>query len=442
MLNQTTLRQDAETIWEDAIRHSLPRAAVKRSLSEIDFGAPDTARPAAVMGAAAVDPATAPATARPAGRLLVIAVGKAAWDMAAAAYETLGDRITTGLIITKHGHSRGPLPGFEIIEAGHPVLDENSFTGARRAIACVRDLTPQDTVLFLLSGGGSSLFELSTLPLEELQDINRQLLACGADIREINTIRKRLSLVKGGRFALACSPARVITVMLSDILGDQLDMIASGPTCVDRSTCEEALSIAKKYGLHLSPEAQRCLAVETPKTLTRVEYLTCGNVQQLCRAAVAACERLGYETVLLTDCLACHASDAGIMLADIARTHAGKGRRLAFVAGGETVVQVRGGGKGGRNQELALAAAEGISGLPNVAVFSIGSDGTDGPTDAAGGYVDGTTQTVLAAQGIRINDVLRENDAYHALERCGGLIKTGATGTNVNDLSVVLIDAR
>lgn len=412
-MREHTLRKDAQSIYQTAIRQSMPNAAVKRVLSGLSF----------------------------ASGVVVIAVGKAAWDMASAAREALGDRISGGLIVTKYHHSKGAIAGFDIVEAGHPVLDKNSFIGARRAIRCVSELTARDTVLFLLSGGGSTLFELSPLPLEELQDINRQLLSCGADIQEINTVRKRLSLVKGGRFAQLCAPARVVSIMLSDIVGDQLDMIASGPTCLDLSTCEQALAVAERYQLRLSPEARRYLARETPKKLERVEQCICGNVQQICRAAAAECERLGYETVVLTDCLCCHAREAGVMLSNIARSHAGCGRRRAFIAGGETVVRVTGQGKGGRNQELALAAAEGIAGLPNVAVFSVGSDGTDGPTDAAGGYVDGTTRETLARAGIRIAEILWENDSYRALEVCGGLIKTGATGTNVNDLSVVLIDA-
>lgn len=413
-MSENALRKDAQSIYQTAIRLSMPNTAVKRSLSKISFAN---------------------------GRIVVIAVGKAAWDMANAAHEALGSRISAGLIVTKHHHSKGTVANFDIVEAGHPILDENSFTGARHAIQCVSGLTAQDTVLFLLSGGGSTLFELSPLSLNELQDINQQLLACGAGIQEINTIRKRLSLVKGGRFAQLCAPARVVSVMLSDIVGDQLDMIASGPTCLDLSTCEQALSIAEKYQLHLSSKARQCLAEETPKTLECVEYYTCGNVQQLCRAAAAECERLGYETVVLTDCLCCHARDAGVMLSNIARSHANCGHRKAFIAGGETVVQILGTGMGGRNQELALAAAEGIAGLPNVAVFSVGSDGTDGPTDAAGGYVDGMTQAVLTGYGVKISNILQENDSYHALEQCGGLIKIGATGTNVNDISVVLIDA-
>lgn len=405
-----TLREEAESICREAIRQSLPDTAVRNYLSRIPFGA---------------------------GKLVVIAVGKAAWTMAATAREVLGSRISSGVVITKYRHSRGPLPGMDIIEAGHPVPDENAFAGTRLAIDRVSGLTENDTVLFLLSGGGSALFESSPLPLCQLQEINRQLLACGAGIREINTVRKRLSDVKGGRFARLCAPARIVSLLLSDIVGDQPDMIASGPACPDPSTCAQAAAIVEKYRLRLSPEASRYLARETPKRLDNVEQYICGSVRQLCLAAAAQCGRLGYETLLLTDSLTCTARDAGIFLSGIARCHAG-GRRKAFIAGGETVVRLTGGGRGGRNQELALAAAAGIAGLPRTAVFSVGSDGTDGPTDAAGGYVDGGTLETLASQGIRIDDVLRENDSYRALERCGGLIRTGPTGTNVNDLSVVL----
>lgn len=406
-----TLREEAESICREAIRQSLPDTAVKKYLSQVRFGT---------------------------GKLIVIAVGKAAWTMAAAAHEVLGSRISCGVVVTKYRHSKGPLPNTDIIEAGHPVPDENAFVGTRLAIERVSGLAENDTVLFLLSGGGSALFESSPLPLCELQEINRQLLACGADIREINTIRKRLSDVKGGRFARLCAPARIVSLMLSDIIGDQPDMIASGPVCPDPSTCTQAAAIAEKYRLHLSPEASRYLARETPKHLDNVQQHICGSVRQLCLAAAAHCRRLGYETILLTDSLTCTARDAGIFLSGIARYHAASKKRTAFIAGGETVVYLTGKGKGGRNQELALAAAEGIAGLPRTAVFSAGSDGTDGPTDAAGGYVDGNTREELASQGIRISDILRENDSYRALERCGGLIRTGPTGTNVNDLSVVL----
>ncbi|MBQ1364707.1 MAG: DUF4147 domain-containing protein, partial [Clostridia bacterium] len=303
----------------------------------------------------------------------------------------------------------------------------------------VANLTEKDTVLFLLSGGGSALFEKPLIPAEELQDITAQLLACGADITEINTIRKRLSAVKGGRFAQLCSPARVESVILSDILGDPPDMIASGPACPDSSTAEDARRIQRKYGLKMSPEALRLLDAETPKELDNVHTRITGSVRELCAAAAAACRRLGYEPMVLTDCLCCEAKDAGSFLASVLKTHAESEKSLAFIAGGETVVVLSGRGLGGRNQELALAAAPGIAGLPGAAVFSVGSDGTDGPTDAAGGYADGDTAEALKNLGTPADAVLRENDAYHALEKTGGLIVTGPTGTNVNDVAVALL---
>ena len=216
-------------------------------------------------------------------------------------------------------------------------------------------------------------------------------------------------------------------------------MIASGPACPDTSTCADALAVAEKYGLTLSEEAKACLARETPKTLDNVETRITGSVRQLCAAAAEACRAHGYEPVLLTDHLDCEAREAGRFLAAIARTHAQGGRRLAFLAGGETVVHLTGRGLGGRNQELALAAAPGLAGL-DAAVCSVGSDGTDGPTDAAGGYVDGDTLAALEEKGLPVPSVLADNDAYHALQAVGGLIVTGPTGTNVNDVAVALVD--
>lgn len=407
-----SLRQDCDYIVTESIRHVLPDEAVRRALTGKLFSS---------------------------GRLLLVSAGKAAWTMAQAAYEVLGDQIHDGIVITKHGHSHGAIGHLTICEAGHPIPDEDSFCATEKALAMTADLTADDTVLFLLSGGGSALFESPLIPPEELQDITQQLLACGADIVEMNTIRKRLSGVKGGGFAAHCAPAQVDTIVLSDIIGDPLDMIASGPAYPDSSTCAQALHIVRKYGLALSQQAMECLQKETPKTLYNVETMVTGSVRELCHAAADACRELGYEPTMLTDCLSCEAREAGRFLAAVAKTHANGGKR-AFIAGGETVVHLTGSGKGGRNQELALAAAEGIAGLANVAVFSAGSDGTDGPTDAAGGYVDGNTASILNDFGIEIDAVLQNNDAYHALARADGLLKTGATGTNVNDVSVVLIE--
>lgn len=374
------------------------------------------------------------------GRTILVAAGKAAWQMAAAAVRVLG-HVDDGIVITKYDHVKGEIPGVECREAGHPVPDENSFAATEKALEKVRGLEETDTVIFLLSGGGSALFEKPLISGEELQDITKQLLSCGADIVEMNTIRKRLSGVKGGRFALACMPARIYAIVLSDILGDPLDMIASGPAYPDSSTCEQANSIIEKYHLNLSAQAQALMQEETPKDLANVSTQITGSVRELCAASMKAALKLGFEPVLLTDELCCEAKEAGSMMASILRTHAKDKKPLCFVAGGETVVHLTGKGKGGRNQELALSAAPGIAGLTNACVFSVGSDGTDGPTDAAGGYVDGETMDRLKEKGLDVFSVLQNNDAYTALEAAGGLIITGPTGTNVNDVTVALLDS-
>lgn len=407
-----TLRQDAKQIIKESISRVLPDEAVKRTLDGKTFAQ---------------------------GNVYLVAVGKAAWQMAAAAQGVLGQRLSKGIVLTKYGHVQGEIPGVICYEAGHPVPDEGSFRGTEAVLAMTEHLQPEDTVLFLLSGGGSALFEKPLIPEEELSDVTEQLLACGADIVEMNTIRKRLSAVKGGKFALHCAPAKVFSIVLSDILGDPLDMIASGPASPDSSTCAQALHLVDKYHLRISGEARRCLKTETPKELSNVESVISGSVTELCRAAAKSCRQLGYEPVLLTDQLDCEAREAGSFLASVAKTHRKTSRSMAFIAGGETVVHLKGKGKGGRNQELALSAAPGLSGIENAALFSIGSDGTDGPTDAAGGYVDGSTKRCLADQGIDIYRVLEDNNAYEALKACDGLIITGPTGTNVNDVAVLLL---
>ena len=405
------MREHADIIIKEAIAAVQPDAAVQKALTGKQFP----------------------------GRVLLVAAGKAAWQMAKAASDFLGDRIEAGVVVTKYDHVMGPIANFDCYEAGHPVPDENSFRGTQAALDLVDDLTADDTVLFLLSGGGSALFEKPLIPAEELQDITNQLLASGADIVEINTIRKRLSAVKGGRFARICAPARVEAVVLSDILGDPLDMIASGPACPDSSTARDAKNITEKYGLRMSDETYSLLDVETPKQLDNVETQINGSVRELCAAAAKTCRRLGYTPVILTDQLCCQAKEAGSFLASILKTHRRDSGSYAFIAGGETVVRLTGKGKGGRNQEIALSAALGIDGMADAAVFSVGSDGTDGPTDAAGGYADGDTCRELKEMGISIDDVLRENDAYNALKKTKGLIFTGPTGTNVNDVAVALL---
>ena len=407
-----SLRTEAQVIIDQAIAAALPDNAVKKALIGEDFSG---------------------------GKLVLVAIGKAAWTMARAACEILGDRIKDGVVITKYGHSKGDLPQVRICEAGHPVPDVNSFTATEQAISLVTGLNETDKVLLLISGGGSALFEKPLIPMEELEALTKQLLASGANIVEMNTIRKRLSAVKGGKFAKLCEPASVFSVVLSDIIGDPLDMIASGPAYPDSSTSEQACEIIKKYGIKVSDQVEELLHMETPNELTNVKTKITGSVTQLCIAAEKACKELGYEPITLTASLNCEAREAGSFLSSIAQYYNHSQKSLAFVMGGETVVHLKGTGKGGRNQELALSAAINLSGLKDTAIFSIGSDGTDGPTDAAGGYVDGEKKGILEEKGIPIFEVLEENDAYHGLEACDGLIFTGATGTNVNDLTVLLI---
>jgi glycerate 2-kinase len=410
--SEKSLRGDADRIIAAALAAAMPDKAVQNALAGRRFSG---------------------------GRLLMLSVGKAGWQMARAACDALGGTIKQGIVITKYRHGKGSLPNTRVFEAGHPVPDQSGVAATAEALRMVDGLSADDTVLFLVSGGGSALFEKPLVPLETLSDITRQLLSSGADIAQVNTIRKRLSAVKGGRFAKACAPAKVLTVALSDVLGDDPAVIASGPAAPDSSTSADALAIVKQYGLTLDKKTLRLLAEETPKTLDNVETVVAGSVRILCAAAMDACRTLGYEPYLLTDSLCCTARDAGGLLSAVAQIHQDADHSLAFVAGGETVVKVTGNGLGGRNQELALAAAAELDGLTGAALFSVGSDGTDGPTDAAGGYVDGRTAGVLREQGIDIQTILDDNDSYHALEACGGLIVTGPTGTNVNDLTVLLI---
>jgi glycerate 2-kinase len=407
------MKKELIEIVGEAIKESLPDAAVKRALDEIG-----------------------PCT----GKTIIVSVGKAGWQMAKAAADCLKGSYDAGYVITKYEHSKGDIPKFTIFEAGHPVLDENSVSSTEAVIKAVENLKAEDRVLFLLSGGGSALFESPAISLAEFTQINKDLLACGADIVEMNTIRKRISNVKGGRFAKICAPAHVYSIILSDIVGDHPDMIASGPAYPDSSSSEDALNIVKKYGLKFSDKVMEMLKAEPVKELDNITTLVTGGVAQLCASAAEACKRHGYETIMLGDNLSCEARDAGSFLGTIGSYYAGCGKKMAFVAGGETVVHLKGHGRGGRNQEIALAAAEKIAGLEGVAVISVGSDGTDGPTDAAGGVVDGKTAGTLLSKGLKIFDILEDNDAYNGLKEADGLVITGATGTNVNDVAIVTVE--
>ena len=407
------LRINAEKIYTAAIREALPDRAVERALGDLPKND---------------------------GRLVLVAIGKAAWQMANAASRLLGERITEGIVITKYDHSQGEIPNVEIYEAAHPVPDENGLRATERALELTSGLSAKDIVLFLVSGGGSALFEAVDCTLDELRGLTSALLSSGASISEINTVRKHLSNVKGGRFAAHCAPASVYAIVLSDVIGNRLDMIASGPTAPDGTTVTDVEGIIRKYNLQPSDRVKALLKRETPKTITNATHLVSGSVSELCASAKRAAESLGYESIVLTDSLTSEASETGKFLGAVARYYSDKNEKTAIIAGGETVVHIRGGGKGGRNQEIALSASIEISGLKNVCVFSVGSDGTDGPTDAAGGYADGDTAELILASGRSAESYLSDNDSYMALALSDGLIFTGATGTNVNDISVILIE--
>ena len=411
------LHHDAKTIINNVLAENMPQAAVVKALQDYNFGS----------------------------RVHIVAIGKAAWTMAQAASEFLGEQVAKGIVITKYDHSQGEIPRVAVFEAGHPVPDANTVRATQAVLQMVANLTADDEVLFLVSGGGSALFEApqERVSLDELAALTGQMLASGADIVEMNMIRKRLSRVKAGRFAEICAPAKIFAVVLSDVLGDRLDTIASGPAAPDRSTAADAMAVVAKYHLQLTERRQDLLKQETPKQLDNVETVITGSVRSLCESAAKSAKTLGYNPYILTTTLDCVAAEAGRFLASIASdTTNGRTaftRPAAIIAGGETVVNLKGTGKGGRNQELALSAITGISGLTDVVLFALGSDGTDGPTDAAGGIVDGDTLSRLQEKGLNVDEILNNNDAYHGLQAIDGLIMTGPTGTNVNDVAVVLI---
>ncbi|MDO5027440.1 MAG: glycerate kinase [Tissierellia bacterium] len=406
-----TIRDDAFSIINQTIKSVQPDQAVKKALDKINLNA---------------------------SNLYLLSIGKAAWTMANAACKILGDRIKKGIVITKYDHVMGEIPGIDCYEAGHPISDANSYFATDRALDMVSNLNEDDLVLFLVSGGGSALFEKPMVDSSELESINKQLLASGADIEEINTIRKRLSMVKGGRFAQICSPARIEVIVLSDVLGDPLDIIASGPAYPDSSSSQDALNIVEKYDLILGEGVKVALCRETPKVINNANHTITGSVKDLILNAERHAKSLGYKTLVLTDQLDCIAKEAGTFMGAIARSYLDRGP-IAIILGGETVVELTGPGKGGRNQELALSAAQKISSLDNVVIFSVGSDGTDGPTDAAGAIVDGFSKDMIEKSGKKIYEILKENDSYNYLKSIDGLVMTGPTGTNVNDFSVILI---
>jgi len=391
------------------------------------------------------------------GRVIVVGMGKASARMAAALEGLLGERISTGLIVTADGY-KVPTKKVEVVEASHPVPDARGRAAAERIVALVEEANEEDLVIVLISGGGSALLPLpaSGIALSDLAATNELLLRSGAKIQEINTVRKHLSQVKGGQLAQRAFPAQVLALVLSDVPGDHLEAIASGPTALDPTTFNDARQILHRYGLweEVPPsvrariEAGACGDIsETPKpgdrSFLKVQNAVVGSGSVAAAAAQAEGKRLGYRTLLLTTTLEGEAREVGKILAALAREEVNFGRPIKppalIIAAGETTVTVKGSGKGGRNQELSLSAALGIEGLSQVAIASLGTDGRDGPTDAAGGMVDGGTVARLRGQGIDPERCLAENDSYQALSKAEDLIITGPTGTNVADLCFVVV---
>lgn len=370
------------------------------------------------------------------GKLTVFSIGKAAVPMASAAQDVFGDEIKTGLLITKYGHC-GDFHSdyFEMIESAHPVSDENSILAAERALDIAESLKENDALIVLLSGGGSALMEKSVLPSETQREITRKLLARGAEIDEINAIRRRISLVKGGRLAAAAYPAKVYTVALSDVLNNDKSVIASGITVREPLMKSDFEKIANKYLPEYADEFSRILSDDVQLKINDGGFFFAGDINSLCSAAEKRAQELGYNIADSARSLNGEASDTAARLVADSIKHSGKN---AFIYGGETTVTLKGSGLGGRNQEMALRAAIELRGEKNIVFASAGSDGTDGPTDAAGGIVDGNTYGEMVKAGIAPEAELENNNSYYALKAVDALIVTGPTGTNVNDLTLIL----
>lgn len=392
---------------------------------------------------------------RATGRVVVVGAGKAGAPMARAVAELLGDRLSAGLVVVKDGHLEPyGAPGLRIVEAGHPVPDERGLAAAGQIAALLAGLTPDDLVLALISGGGSALLTLPApgVTLSDMQALTGALLACGASIGEINTLRKHLEGLKGGGLARLAHPAALVTLILSDVVGNPLDIIGSGPTVADPGTFGEALGVLERYGLlggappAIVAHLRRGRAGELPETpkqgdpiFARASHILVGDNRQAAQAALEEARAAGLSPLLLTTSLEGEAREAGPFLAALLREAAGgdgAARRPAcLIAGGETTVTLRGSGRGGRNQELALAAARGLAGLADVALVALATDGGDGPTDAAGAVVTGETLARAAALGLDVGEHLARNDAYPFFDALGDLLRPGPTGTNVNDLT-------
>lgn len=386
-------------------------------------------------------------------RIYVVGAGKAGASMARAAERVLGRRITSGLLNVKYGHTT-KLRRIELNECGHPVPDRNGVEGARRIAEIAAGAGADDLVLCLISGGASALLPLPADPvtLDEKQETTKLLLASGADIHEINAVRKHISRIKGGQLARLASPAAVLSLLLSDVIGDDLDVIGSGPTAPDASTFARARGILQKYRiLDRVPAAvrerlERGVCGETPETpkagdpmFARVRNVIVGSNRLAVIQAAATARELGFRPLVLSTFVEGETRDIGRMHAAIAKEIVASGRPVkppaCVITGGETTVTLRGDGLGGRNQEFVLAAAIDIAGLPNVVILSAGTDGSDGPTDAAGAIADGRT----LSRNPGAPEFLARNDSYHYFEGLGDLIVTGPTHTNVMDVHLILV---
>jgi len=429
----SSLRRQALRIFQAAVKAAAPAEAVRRSVK---------LRADTLLAGRQRYPLNA------FRNIYVIGAGKAGTQMAQAVERLLGPRITGGLVNVRAQES-ARLRRVELNASGHPIPDRQGEQGAARIAEIAQRAGPDDLVICLISGGASALMPLPAPPvtLAEKQAATRLLLNCGANIHEINCIRKHISLVKGGGLARLAYPATVLTLILSDVIGDDLDVIGSGPTVADRTTFAEAKAVFDKYVIwNQVPATVRerltCSALETPKPgdpiFAKVQNLIVGSNRLAVDAAAREARSLGFRTLVLSTQVQGEAREVARVFAAIAREIRATGRPLkapaCVIAGGETTVTIRGNGAGGRNQELALAAAIDIAGLKNVVVLSAGTDGADGPTDAAGAIADGTS----VARGRDADGMLANNDSYHFFEPLGDLIKTGPTGTNVADIQIIV----
>jgi glycerate 2-kinase len=377
-------------------------------------------------------------------RIHVIGAGKASARMARAVERILGARLSGGLINVPDGTST-KLRRIRLNPSGHPVPDQRGLDGARQMIELAQKAGKRDLLICVISGGASALLPLPAPPmtLPEKQNVTRALLASGANIHELNAVRKHLSLIKGGQLARAAHAATVLTLILSDVIGDDLDVIGSGPTVPDRATTDEARAVLKKYDIRVPPAWLH----ETPKpgdpAFARVQNLIVGSNRLAIDGAARKARELGYNPLVLSSSIEGETREIALMHAAIAKEIVANNRPVrrpaCVLSGGETTVTVRGRGLGGRNQEFVLAAAIAIEGVEGVTVFSAGTDGIDGPTPAAGAIADGTVVQKARKQEIDARTYLNDNDSYHFFERMNGLVRTGPTGTNVMDIRLMLV---